>query len=160
MNKNYVEAFSFFQKVKKQVESLGLFAEAKESGIQASFSKFAYTIMIDNGDFGATYYFSTTAFMALEMGDFLAENIARSLHYKFSHDFEYFTTKTAYDALSNEAKAALNIACLNGYLELQSYEENIANELYESKLCRGGSIGIPYVFSVIPESITMFVCQI
>lgn len=149
-----IAAYEFMELVANKLKGHGLFLTVRE--VEATLSEARYKLTVTDDKYGNTYEFGVSRPMFLYERDQAAENIARNLHYRFHNDLDFFNAEEAYKALSNEAKATFNTACLERHIELESFEKTLATELYESGLFDGyADGGMSYGYMIIPKSVTM-----
>ena len=147
-------AYDFMELVANKLKGHGLILTVRE--VEATLSEARYKLTVTDDKYSNTYEFGVSRPMFLYERDQAAENITRTLHYRFHNDLDFFNAEEAYKALSNEAKATFNIACLERHIELEPYEKKLATELYESGLFDGyADGGMSYGYMIIPKSVTM-----
>ena len=83
--------------------------------------------------------------------------LAMQFYRQFHQNLDRYKAVKAYEGLSKEAKAAFNVVCLEGYLELSRSpsDRRIAEELFQTELVRKSDIPFNEGFELLATSQAM-----
>lgn len=156
MNQHQNPNSQLIEKVKSNLEGQGLFVtivDVKESIVDAT-----YKVSVSDGNYAKTIEFAASKLMIFDQFEQTIEIMTSRFHYDFERDKEFFIAMQSYKGLSNDAKAAFSIACLNFGSTFDYRDRAIAKELNDTGLFDSGQFAEDvtlYGYTLRPKSLAM-----